>query len=147
MLSSAGERVSDDNHILHILTGLGQEYNSVMVSLTSRVEPCTLREVKALLLSYESRLEMTEQSNISIEGSSPSANMVSQTQQNHNTNYHNSNRGHGNGNSNRGGGRYYNYKGRGGRFNNNYKPRCQICKILGHTADRYHERGNFGFVP
>ncbi|KAH6827086.1 hypothetical protein C2S53_004692 [Perilla frutescens var. hirtella] len=147
ILCSAGERVSDDNQILHILTGLGQQYNDIMVSLTYRVEPCTLREVKALLLSYESRLEMVEHLAISTEGSSPTTNMAYQTQQNRNPNYHNQNRGRSNGNFRRGGGRNHTYRGRGGRYNPNYKPRCQICKILGHTADRCHERGNPNFVP
>ncbi|KAH6808195.1 hypothetical protein C2S51_029303 [Perilla frutescens var. frutescens] len=34
ILGVAGERVCDENHILHILTGLGAEYNPVMVSIT-----------------------------------------------------------------------------------------------------------------
>lgn len=119
-----------------------------MVSLTSRVEPCTLREVKALL-SYATRLEMVDPSNISIDGSSPSAHMAAQTHLDRGCNFQNSNHGQdrGNGNNNHGSGRHNNYRGRGGRFNSNYKPCCQICKVLGHTADRCYERHNPNFQP
>ncbi|KAH6784514.1 hypothetical protein C2S52_009473 [Perilla frutescens var. hirtella] len=63
LLGAIGEQIYDDNQILYILTGLDQEYNALIVFLTSRVEHCTLREVKALLLSYENRLEMVELTN------------------------------------------------------------------------------------
>lgn len=109
-----------------------------MVSLTSRVEPCHLQEVKALLLSYENRLETVEQTSLGIDGSIPSAN-VAQTQQNDN-----GNRGHRNGN--RGGGRGNNNRGRGGH-NGNFKPRCQICPKHNHTADHCYERYNANYVP
>lgn len=147
ILASAGETITDDNQILHILTGLGPEYNPVMVSLTARTEPCSLREVKALLLTYESRLEIADLSTVSIEGSSPTANVAFPTQSGRSYGYQNNNRGRGNQYHVRGGGRHNNYRGRGGRFNNNYKPRCQICKVLGHTADRCHERHNPSFSP
>ncbi|KAH6783264.1 hypothetical protein C2S52_008223 [Perilla frutescens var. hirtella] len=139
VLASAGEKITDDNQILHILTGLRSAYNPVMVSLTSRVETCTLREVKALLLSYESRLKRVEHSSLSIEGSSPTANIASSNQNVRSSSFSSSNRGHG--------GRRHNYRGHGGRYNNNYKPRCQICNILGHTADRCYERLVRHFTP
>lgn len=59
-IGSTDEKVSDENQILHILAGLGSEYNPVMVSLTSRREPLSIREVNGLLLSYENRLEATK---------------------------------------------------------------------------------------
>lgn len=57
VLASVGHRISDEAQILHILSGLGSEYGSVMVSITSRIEPCSIADVHALLLSFESRLE------------------------------------------------------------------------------------------
>ncbi|KAH6767825.1 hypothetical protein C2S52_018808 [Perilla frutescens var. hirtella] len=111
VLAAAGQPISDDNHILHILTGLGPEYNSIMVSLTSRVEPCSLREAKSLLLIYENRLEMAELSNLSLDGSSPSANMATQMQQGRHAENQISNRGRGNSNVNRGGGQSHNNRG------------------------------------
>ncbi|KAH6775438.1 hypothetical protein C2S52_012999 [Perilla frutescens var. hirtella] len=151
ILASAGKKVSDKNHILHILAGLGPEYNPVIVSITSRVEHFSLRDVKSMLLVYESRLEHVEQPSLNTDGSTPTANMATQTQQPHNLQIENRGRGSGS-NQGRGygygrGGRDRGNQGRGGRFNNNWKPRCQICRIIGHTADNCHERTNLNFVP
>ncbi|KAK6143275.1 hypothetical protein DH2020_023623 [Rehmannia glutinosa] len=42
VLASTGHKVSETEYILHILSGLGAEYNPVMVSVTSRFEPGSL---------------------------------------------------------------------------------------------------------
>ncbi|KAK6135566.1 hypothetical protein DH2020_030674 [Rehmannia glutinosa] len=60
ILNSAGEEIPERVQILYILGGLGPEYDSVMVSITARAEPCSLREVHAILLSFENRLESYE---------------------------------------------------------------------------------------
>ncbi|CAA0825600.1 Unknown protein [Striga hermonthica] len=78
ILAIAGEKVSEQNHILHILTGLGHEYDSVVVNVTSRFPPHTLAEVHALLLIYESRLEINQGAVVNSEGSQPYANVVTQ---------------------------------------------------------------------
>ncbi|KAH6766963.1 hypothetical protein C2S52_017946 [Perilla frutescens var. hirtella] len=118
ILGSAGERLSDENHVLHILAGLGPEYNSAM------------------------------QTSFNIDGLSPTANVITRTQHGRGSCSYNSNRGRDSFNNNRG--RGYgrgNNLGRGGRFNGNWRPRCQICHIIGHTADRCHERHNTNFNP
>ncbi|KAH6760097.1 hypothetical protein C2S51_017046 [Perilla frutescens var. frutescens] len=84
MLGAAGEKVTDENQILHILAGPGSEYNHVMVSITSRVEPCSLREARAMLLHFEDRLEFVEQPSFSSDGSSLSANFATHTPQSKN---------------------------------------------------------------
>ncbi|KAK6128237.1 hypothetical protein DH2020_038010 [Rehmannia glutinosa] len=78
-LAAAGQKVSEEDQMLHILSGLGNDYDSVMVSITSRVEPCSLREVYALLLSFEARLENAESSQINMDGSTINANFAAQT--------------------------------------------------------------------
>ncbi|KAK6139741.1 hypothetical protein DH2020_026501 [Rehmannia glutinosa] len=78
-LAAAGQKVSDEDQILHILSGLGNDYDSVMVSITSRVEPCSLREVYALLLSFEGRLENAEHTQINMDGSAININFAAQT--------------------------------------------------------------------
>ncbi|KAK6120911.1 hypothetical protein DH2020_045346 [Rehmannia glutinosa] len=57
VLASAGKKIEERDQNFRILTGLGHEYNSVMVSVTSRTESYTLTDLYALLLCYESRLE------------------------------------------------------------------------------------------
>ncbi|KAH6771966.1 hypothetical protein C2S51_010370 [Perilla frutescens var. frutescens] len=143
-LGAAGEKVSEDNQILHILSGLGPEYNPVMISLTSRVESPSLREVHGLLLVFENRLETMEK--IGLEAVSPSMNMATQTQQSRDRTQDNFRPNNGRG---RGPGsfRTNNGRGRGGRFGGNWKPRCQICHIIGHTADKCYERPNLSYSP
>ena len=81
LLGAAGCRISDDDQILYILGGLGHEYDPVMVSITSRIDPWKVQEVRTILLSYETRLEGDKQSSVNLEGSQPSLNLVHQAQQ------------------------------------------------------------------
>ncbi|KAK6164729.1 hypothetical protein DH2020_001593 [Rehmannia glutinosa] len=60
LLTSVGHGIDESDQVLHVLSGLGAEYNPVIVSVTSRLEPCSLREAHAILLSYENRLEVSD---------------------------------------------------------------------------------------
>ncbi|KAK6117460.1 hypothetical protein DH2020_048787 [Rehmannia glutinosa] len=150
-LAAAGQKVSEEDQMLHILSGLGNDYDSVMVSITSRVEPCSLREVYALLLSFEARLENAESSQINMDGSTINANFAAQTYVPRRGGGNQFFRGRGfvqQPQGNRGGRnniRSGYYRGRGGR--SNYKPRCQVCFFTGHTADKCYHRFNANFVP
>ncbi|KAK6119198.1 hypothetical protein DH2020_047046 [Rehmannia glutinosa] len=73
-IASAGERISEDNQIMHVLGGLGNEYDVVVVTVTSKLESYNLQEVTSLLLSYESRME--DAALVNMEGSTPSANLA-----------------------------------------------------------------------
>ena len=55
-LMLAGQSVSDDELVLYILEGLGSEFDSVVVNLTSK-DPVTLPEAQFLLQTQELRLE------------------------------------------------------------------------------------------
>ncbi|CAA0829640.1 Unknown protein, partial [Striga hermonthica] len=135
VLAIAGEKVSEQNQILHILTGLGSEYDSVVVNVTSRFPPHTLAEVHALLLTYESRLEMNQGSVVNSEGSQPYANVVTQNSQR--TFNQGFNQFKGNRNAHQGGSRGRgSYRGRGRGRNQGNRPQCQICHGLNHTADK-----------
>ena len=62
---------------MHILAGLGKDYNSAVVTITSRTEGWTVKDVSALLTSYEQRLEDVEKSSsINSDGSLPTANLM-----------------------------------------------------------------------
>ncbi|XP_047957560.1 uncharacterized protein LOC125203291 isoform X1 [Salvia hispanica] len=132
-LGSAGCKISDEDQILYILGGLPQDYNPVIVSISSRCEPWTVQEVSALLLSFESRLSMEEGKVGSMEGSQPSLHLAQQAmQKKDSTNptrggFNNS--GRGNFKSNRG--------GRGGRnLYGSGRLICQLCQKPGHGVDK-----------
>ena len=57
LLASAGQPLTPEDQILHLLAGLGPEYNPVLVSVTTRPQPYSLHDVKALLMTFESRLD------------------------------------------------------------------------------------------
>ena len=56
-LSAAGQAISDEVLILYILGGIGSEYESVVVNLTSRSEPLTLQDVQFMLQTHDMRIE------------------------------------------------------------------------------------------
>ncbi|CAA0831765.1 Unknown protein, partial [Striga hermonthica] len=120
LLAAAGQRIDEGDQILHLLAGLGSEYNPVVVSLTSRSEKFSMMEAYSILLSFESRLESIEGGN-ETDGSLLAANMA--TNSNNNANmvvYASRGRGSnalrgrsGQGSRGRNSGR--SYRGRGGR--------------------------------
>ena len=56
-LFAIGEFVTEQDQILNILGGLGHEYNSFVVSITSSTNALNLDDINNLLLAYESCLE------------------------------------------------------------------------------------------
>lgn len=56
-LSAIREFVIEQDQILNILGGLGYEYNSFVVSITSSTDAPNLDEINSLLLTYESQLK------------------------------------------------------------------------------------------
>lgn len=78
LLGSAGCQINVAEQILHILDGLGQDYDPVVCSISSRSEQWTVPDVCSLLLTFESRMESTRNIAGSIEGSQPMLNLVQQ---------------------------------------------------------------------
>ena len=74
VLASAGHKLTEDDQILHILSGLGHEYDPVVVPITSRSESFPLKDVAALILSFETRLDPA------CDPIAPSAHFASQVQ-------------------------------------------------------------------
>ncbi|XP_047942426.1 uncharacterized protein LOC125189201 isoform X1 [Salvia hispanica] len=62
LLGSVGCKISNDEQILHILGGLGRDYDPVVCAVTSRVVPWKVPDVSSFLLSFESRIETTRNS-------------------------------------------------------------------------------------
>ncbi|KAB5529228.1 hypothetical protein DKX38_019309 [Salix brachista] len=137
-LASAGQLISDDELTLYILGGLGHDYDSVVVNLTSRHDQVTLQEVQYMLQSQEMRLEQLNLSTPS-DTYTPNANLAtyfrkSLNLQGFNNNFSNTprnfanDRGHG--------------KGKWGRGN---RPHCQLCNRPGHIALKCYHRFDISF--
>ena len=56
-LAAIGEPVSEQDQILYLLGGLGAEYISFVIYVTSRPESLSLEEIHSMLLTYENCLE------------------------------------------------------------------------------------------
>jgi hypothetical protein len=57
ILASAAEPLKDSELISYILVGLSAEYDSLVTSITTRMEPITLEDLYSHLLTYEQCLE------------------------------------------------------------------------------------------
>ena len=71
-LASVGKPISQDDHILYILAGLGSEYESMIFVISARTDSPSVHYVTSLLLTQETRNE----NKISLEGSLPFANLA-----------------------------------------------------------------------
>ncbi|KAF4403314.1 hypothetical protein G4B88_007960 [Cannabis sativa] len=56
-LSVAGTPMEESDLIMHLLNGLGLEFDPVVVHVTSLVDDLSLESIQSLLLTHESRLE------------------------------------------------------------------------------------------
>ena len=56
-LAAIQEKVSDRDLVLYLLAGLGADFNSFIVSVTSKSKALSFGQVSSLLLAHESRLE------------------------------------------------------------------------------------------
>uniref|UniRef100_A0A803NUX0 CCHC-type domain-containing protein n=1 Tax=Cannabis sativa TaxID=3483 RepID=A0A803NUX0_CANSA len=133
-LAAAGQQLSDDDLILYILGGLGQEYEAVIVNITARENPLSLQEVQFMLHSLELRIQQqTTDSLANVQAN------IANFSSNHNS--RGGYTGHGNRGHNRGG---RGYSGnRGGRGN---CPMCQLCGRAGHTAQKCYHRFDITFT-
>jgi hypothetical protein len=131
-LAAAGALLCDDEVIAYLLTGLPEEFDSLVTSVTTQAKPMSLGEVYTNLLSFDMRL--ISRQGILTPGTSPAGHYASR-----------GGRGGRSGGRTRGrsgghsGGRY------GGRTSNigdrnNDCPCCQICGRINHIAPQcwYH---------
>nr|CAD1824304.1 unnamed protein product [Ananas comosus var. bracteatus] len=145
-MAAAGRPLEDDELVEYILTGLDEEYDPVVSSVIGRSDAISVSELYSQMLAFETRLSLRNSGGHS---SGSSANVANQ-------------RGRGGfGRSGRGGrgGRFNNapanrggrgpnpnnpHQGGNGAHNSNNssddRPRCQVCRKFGHTADRCWHR-------
>ena len=129
----AGKRLDDDEVVSYILMGLGEEFDSVVGSVSNRAEPISLQDLQAQLVSHEQRREIHDG------GSHSSANLAAKGGSSgggySNNNHRGGHSGGGgrNGGSGRGGDGRNVGRGRGERGRNfMHGVFCQICGIEGH---------------
>ena len=121
-MATAGKQLDDDDLVSYILTGLDDEYNPLIEAVSARIDPISLSDLYAQLLSTEARLEV-QSSQFHMTANSASRGG------------RNSFRGHGgcghsDGSLGQGGRDYYNNN----NATSNSKPICQLCSKVGHTV-------------
>jgi hypothetical protein len=135
-LAAAGAPLCDDEVIAH-LTGLPEEFDSLVASVTTRAEPMSLSEVYTNLLSFEMRI--INRQGVPTPGTGPAGHYASRG-------------GHGGRSSGCTGGRSGGHSGGryGGRTSNtgdrsNDRPRCQIYGHMNHIAPQCWYRFDDGY--
>ncbi|KAH9744520.1 retrovirus-related pol polyprotein from transposon RE1 [Citrus sinensis] len=148
-LAIGGNALSSNELIMHLLTGLDDSYESLVTNILTRLEKeeLTVEEVYSMLLSHETRLEMSKGKLQNELMHDMTANFA-QKGQNHNKNNFGTQK-----NNNSGG----NFGGFTGGYGDNRNANagfslgrdivCQICFIPGHSAYKCKNRFNQGFVP
>jgi hypothetical protein len=138
-LACAGHKITDTEQILCMLGGLDDEYEAVVAIISSNEKLPSLQSVHAMLLAHKGRIKQKKSTNLEYNVNHVSANRNRNQEKNQsNRNQSNNYRG---GQSSRG-------RNRGGRwnYNNNSRPRCQICERYGHTANKCYFRFDANFT-
>ncbi|KAJ4722439.1 Retrovirus-related Pol polyprotein from transposon TNT 1-94 [Melia azedarach] len=73
-LRCAGNEVSEEEHVMFLMEGLGPEYDPVVVNITSRERKLPLQEIYSVLVSHENRIERNLSSGRINLAQNPSAN-------------------------------------------------------------------------
>jgi hypothetical protein len=59
-MASAGKALEDEELVSYIMAGLHFDYNPIMPAMVARVEPISVDELYAQLLSFEARWGLTQ---------------------------------------------------------------------------------------
>ena len=148
-MASAGRRVEDEELVAYILTGLGDEFESIVSAVSTRVESISVNELYAQLVAFEQRKE------IHGGGFQSSTNLATKggrggTSFNQSCGRHDSGRGgfrRGSGGHGNGGGRGNGSQGGGGGGRNFQSGVfCQLCGKEGHMVVRCFKRFDTNFT-
>ncbi|XP_034704287.1 uncharacterized protein LOC117928519 [Vitis riparia] len=153
LLATAGHKILDTDHILAIMQGLGDEYKSVIVVISSKKSSPSLQYVTSTLIAHEGKIAHKISSNdLYVNYTSQYSNRGSSSSWNSNgypsSSFQNRNQFGGNQMTK---GSFVPNKGRGrGRAQGGIKPQCQLCNKFGHIVHRcfYRYDPNFhGNMP
>lgn len=143
-LTYSGLCLSKEDHILYILSGLGSDYNALVVLVTSKKESYTIAEISSLLLTNEKLLEqqaaqLNKNSNAMLTIGTNS-NQPKRFNGNTQGRFNNNNRG--NAGFNRGGSVSRGRERGKSSFN---RPQCQLCGRFDHTVFKCYHRFDRNF--
>jgi len=93
-MASVGRKLEDEEIVSYVLTGLGEDFDSVVAAVTARVESISVHELYAQLMSHEQHKEARDG------GSNSSVNVATKGSRGGSGNHTSNNRG---GRGNRGG--------------------------------------------
>jgi len=150
-MASAGRKLEDEKLVSFILTGLDADYDPVVTAVTAHVEPISVAELYAQLVSHEQRMEIHGGGG----GHQSSANLASKGGRHNNGGYHGGggrNNGARDGYNNRNN-NYNNNRGGGGRGGGGrrvpFQPGMfyQICTKEGHSAFDCFKRHDASYTP
>ncbi|KAJ0984996.1 hypothetical protein J5N97_003352 [Dioscorea zingiberensis] len=130
-LSAIGNPLQEEEIVSYLLAGLGSEYDPLVTSVTTRIDPITMGDLYAHLLSFELRLEHNSTS-LQI----AATNNVSRNPTNQGRGSSRNNRGRGRGR----GGRFPNGCGNPAQGSNGPRSICQVCGKPGREALHCYHR-------
>jgi hypothetical protein len=70
-MAAAGRTLDDDELVEYILTGLNEEYDSLVSSVLARADPISVGKLYSQMLTFEKRIDLRNKHNLS--GSSANA--------------------------------------------------------------------------
>ncbi|KAH9800493.1 retrovirus-related pol polyprotein from transposon RE1 [Citrus sinensis] len=140
-LAIGGNPLASTDFIMHLLTGLDDNYESLVTTILARLEKdsLTVEEVYSLMLSHETRVEMSK-GNVQNELMHDMSANFAQKGQNYNK-FNNANQRGFNG------GNFTGIDNGKGGYNVDKEVICQICFIPGHVAYKCRNRFNQNFIP
>jgi hypothetical protein len=62
-MAAAGRSLDDDDMVEYILTGLDEEYDSMVSSVLTRTDPISVGELYSHMLAFETRIELRNKNN------------------------------------------------------------------------------------
>jgi len=146
-LAACGQPLNDFEAVSFLMAGLGSEFDPLVTSVTTHIDPISRDDIYGLLLAHEMRLEQqmatTDLSNVASHVTARNPSHSGQRDCNFNAA-----RGHGfpNGRGYRstfpgGRGTSSGQRGRGQQFHgaSSSRPICQICNKLGHYASTCYQ--------
>ena len=155
-MASAGKKLEDEELVSFILAGLGDDFESIVTAMATRVEPLSVNELYAQLIAFEQRKEINNghdqsSANLANKGGRGGNNFSGYSNSNQPRNRNDAGRGgyrRGGGGGGRGNGGRGNGGNNGEGAGRNFLQGvfCQLCGKEGHLVVRCFKRFNPNFT-
>ncbi|KAL5804238.1 hypothetical protein ACOSQ3_031038 [Xanthoceras sorbifolium] len=129
-LRAAGQTITEFDLVLSLMSGLGHEYDLVVILASSQHQSMSLEDAQYMLMVHEQRLEQLNYVS-SIDPSGASTNFMANAV---NNSYSRE------GSNTRGTGQHRGGRGRGRKWHSNNRLSCQLCNKNGHSALQCYRR-------